>query len=459
MKDRRVIKLKRDININVATIIVLAVVLYVLISVFRASRKEPIATYKVNKSNVSNNIMVEGISVRDEKILYTNNSGYACYYIRDGEKIKNGATVCTVDQTGRLQELIVNNENYNDVLSDEDYNDIRSVISLYKIKYDNVDFYDSYNFENNINNKVLELNNELIMQQINQSSMTGSLSSVNSPYSGIVTYYTDGYEDISLSGISAADFDKSSYSKQTLKSGDIVEANAPVVKIIPSENWKIVAPITEEQIALISAEDHINFKINNSSYNIYMPYEIINGTDGKYLCIKLDKYLSNFISERFVNIEIILDDDTGLKVPVSALVDKKVYKIPKYYFSAGGNQTQSNKINIQVRNEDTGEITLKQVTPTIYITDEAFCYADPLAFQPTDVIIDIESNNTMAVSLIEMESIKGVYTSNRGIAEFRKVSIIKTVDEFALISGDEELKIYDNIILDSSKVSENQILY
>lgn len=459
MRDRRVIKLKRDININVATIIVLAVVLYVLISLFRASRKEPIATYKVNKSNVSNNIMVEGISVRDEKILYTNNSGYVCYYIRDGEKIKNGATVCTVDQTGRLQELIINNEDYNDMLSDEDYNDIRSVISLYKVKYNNVDFYDAYNFENNINNKVLELNNEIIMQQINQSSMVGSMSSVNSPYSGLVTYYTDGYEEFNISGISAADFDKSAYNKQTLKSGDIVEANAPVVKVIPSEDWKIVAPITEEQITLLSEDDHVNFKINNSSYNIYMPYEIINSTDGRYICIKLDRYLSNFVSERFVNIEIILDDDTGLKVPVSSLVDKEVYKIPKNYFSAGGNQTQSNRVNIQVRNEDTGEITIKQVTPTIYRTDEAFCYADPLAFQPTDVIYDIESNNTMAVSLIDRESIKGVYTANRGIAEFRKISVIKIVDEFALISGDDDLKIYDNIILDSSKVSENQILY
>lgn len=353
----------------------------------------------------------------------------------------------------------MNNEGYDDVLSDSDYRDIRSVISLYKLKYKNVDFYDAYNFENNLNNKVIELNNEIIMQQVNDASVAGSMSSVNSPYSGLVTYYTDGYEEYNLSTISAGDFDKSAYEKQTLKSGDIVGANAPVVKIIPSENWKIVAPISAEQINAISADDHVDIKINSSSYSIYMPYEIINGTDGTYISINLDKYLSNYISERFLKVEIILDDDSGLKVPVSSLVDKQVYKIPKNYFSAGGNQTQSNKINIQVRNESTGEITIKQVTPTIYRVDEAFCYADPLAFNDTDVIIDIESNNTMAVSLIDRETIQGVYVANRGSAEFRKVSVVKIVDEFALISGDEELKIYDNIILDSSKVTENQILY
>ena len=189
-----------------------------------------------------------------------------------------------------------------------------------------------------------------------------------------------------------------------------------------------------------------------------MPFEIIYGADGKYLNISLNKFMLNYISERFVSVEIILEEDTGLKVPVSALTTKDVYQIPINYLSAGGNQSSSNRFNVQVMNED-NELTIKQVIPTIYMTDEEYCYVDPLAFDESDVLIDINTNETLSTSLIPKIAIDGVYSANKGIAEFTKVTIIKTIDEFALVESDEALNIYDNIIFDSSKVTENQIIY
>jgi hypothetical protein len=189
-----------------------------------------------------------------------------------------------------------------------------------------------------------------------------------------------------------------------------------------------------------------------------MPYEIIYGNDGKYLNISLDKFMLNFMSERFVSVEIILEDDTGLKVPVSAITEKEVYQIPLSYLSGGGNQSNNIKLNVQVMGED-NEITIKQITPTIYKTDEEYCYVDPLSFEDTDVILNIDTNENLAVSIIPRVNIEGVYSANRGIAEFRMVTVLKTIDDFALIKSDEAINIYDNIILDSSKVYENQIIY
>ena len=105
------------------------------------------------------------------------------------------------------------------------------------------------------------------------------------------------------------------------------------------------------------------------------------------------------------------------------------------------------------------EITIKQITPTIYKTDEEYCYVDPLSFEDTDVILNIDTNENLAVSIIPRVNIEGVYSANRGIAEFRMVTVLKTIDDFALIKSDEAINIYDNIILDSSKVYENQIIY
>ncbi|MBQ9233353.1 MAG: hypothetical protein IJ167_04870, partial [Lachnospiraceae bacterium] len=230
-----------------------------------------------------------------------------------------------------------------------------------------------------------------------------------------------------------------------------------------SEKWNIILPITDDQAASINSVYNeegarLNFKINNSSYNISMPFDIINSSDGKYLNISLDKYMLNFMSERFVTVEIILEGDSGLKVPVSAITKKEVFQIPVSFLSGGGNQSSNIKLNVQVMGED-NEVTIKQVTPIIYMTDDEYCYVDPLAFDDTDVILNIDTNESLAVSLIPRISIDGVYSANRGIAEFRMVTILKTIDDFALVKSDEWLNIYDNIILDSSKVHENQIIY
>ncbi|MGN0151510.1 MAG: HlyD family efflux transporter periplasmic adaptor subunit [Wujia sp.] len=456
---KKVVKLNRDIKINAATCVIAAILLYVIISLINYARKEPITTYKVNKSNINNNIVLNGLVVRDEEVLKANNSGYICYYIRDGEKIEKNSTVCTVDESGQVYNVISDSDEYDDLLTTDDYNEIRSLISLYKVGYNNTAFYNAYNFQNNVNNKVLELTNEIIMQQVKGSDGQGAtLSAVTSPYSGLVTYYIDGYENYNISDIKAEDFDQSTYSKETLKTGDVISAGTPVVKIIPSEEWNIVAQITNDQADSLAEKSYVRFTINNSSYYITMPFEIIRKDENCYINISLNKYLLNYLTERFVTVEIYMEEDLGLKVPASAIVEKEVYKIPLNYLSAGGNQSSSNRFNIQVMDEN-GEITIKQVTPVIYKTDEEYCYVDPLSFNDTDVLIDIDTNDTKAVSLLSTEKIDGVYTANRGIAEFRMVTIIKTIDDFILVQSDEELNVYDNIILDSSSVTENQIIY
>ncbi len=457
-KNPKVISIKKDIKFNVATIMIAVILVYVIICIFISANKNPITTYKVNKSSVNNNITLEGIAVRDEQILNATKSGYICYYIRDGEKIKNQSTVCTIDETGQIYNTIDDTENYENLLTADDLNDIRSLISLYKVGYRDVSFYSAYNFETNVNNRVLELSNEILMQQANQGSGSAMLTAITAPESGIVTYYTDGFETFNIANVTMADFDKSKYSKETLKTGDIISEGKPIIKIIPDEEWNIVAPISAEQASLLSEKTKIRFKINNSSYDVIMPFEIIHGSDGIYINIMLDKYMSNFISERYVDVEILTDEETGLKIPVSSIVEKDVYKIPVQYFTAGGNQSASNRINLQSKSEK-GELTITQITPTIYYSDEEYCLVDPMLFENSDVIININTNETLAVSMLETEKIKGVYSANRGTAEFKEITILKTIDEFALIESNEKIKVYDNIILDSSQVKENQIIY
>lgn len=456
-QDHRIVQLNKEIKANAATIVIAAVLLYVVISVITSLGKKSVTIYQVSKGDISNDITLEGLAIRNEVVVNTTNSGYICYYITDGEKVKKDSTVCTIDQTGELSNSVKNTDDSQTMLSQSDYTSIRNLLSSYKSTYSDVTFYNAYSFETNANNKIFELMNEIMMQQA--GAVKSGVATVNAPDSGLVTYYIDGYENYEISdAIKASDFDKAGYDKKAMKSGDMAEAGAAVVKIIPSEEWNIVAPITDDQLTDIEGNTYVTFRINNSNFKITMPYTIIQGADGKYINIAIDKYMSNYLSQRFVSVEIVQSDDSGLKIPESAIVEKNVYKIPLSYLSAGSNQTMENRINIQ-RKDEKGNETIQQMKPRIYKTDEKYAYIDPDGIEDSDILLDISSNETIAASLLEYETLTGVYFANQGIAEFRQVSVIKTIDEFVLINGGDELKAYDHIVLNASEVSENQVIY
>ena len=101
-KNSNVIKLSRAARLNSAFIIFGIILVYVVASVIKSVSKEPITTYKVSSSNINNNIICDAIALRKENEVTTSKSGYLIYFVRDGDKIKKNAPVCTVDETGNV---------------------------------------------------------------------------------------------------------------------------------------------------------------------------------------------------------------------------------------------------------------------------------------------------------------------------------------------------------------------
>ena len=75
----RIIQLNKEIRANAATIVIAAVLLYVVLSVVSSLSKESVTIYQVSKGDVSNDITLQGLAIRDEVIVNTQKSGYLCY--------------------------------------------------------------------------------------------------------------------------------------------------------------------------------------------------------------------------------------------------------------------------------------------------------------------------------------------------------------------------------------------
>ncbi len=450
MGNNKVRRIKKKINFNIAIFVVLAILLYAVINIIISMRRKPVTVYQVSKSEINNNIMLDAIAIRDEVLVPTNTSGYVCYFLSDGEKASKHSKLCSIDSSGKLYNELSDSGRYDELLTKDDYNNIRQLISMYKNNYSDNRFYEAYNFEKNVDSKVLELTSEVLFEEAKSQGVT--LGVINAPESGVIAYYSDGYENFNAANISMSDFDRSKYKKTSFISGDVVSAGQNVIKLIPNENWKIYAPLNDEQLSKLSGDDYVRFKINNSSYNISMPFEVIDGTDGKYICISVNKYLTNFCDERFISVEILLEEDTGIKVPNSSIAYKKVYKIPKDYFEGDRVVVSS------LTSGDTREEHL--VEPTIYEKeDDDYYYVSPQSFENTDVIVNHKSGKSIALSLVDYYDLEGVYSANRGIAEFLMITRKKDLEGFVLIKANENIKPYDNIVLNASEVTEDQTLY
>ncbi len=460
-RNPKIVRMNKAFQINSALIIFGIILIYVVVSAFLALRKEPITTYKVNASNINNNIICDGIALRQEKEMSTSKSGYVCYFVREGDKIAKNAPVCTVDETGDLIQSVNRMDPEDTKFSSADYLEIRNTIDIFKTNYSDTYFSEVYNFRSSIETKVLEMANQLLMKEYSANSAAArtTVQNIVATESGIVTYYVDGFESLTPETLQESDFDRGKYTRTVLKSGEIVEAGGTLYKLIPGEAWNICCFITTEQANTLQEEEgRLYFTINNSDTEMSANYNLIRTDNGYILQLPMEKYMIDYVNERFISVEIILDRYEGLKVPNSAILDKQIYKIPKAYMTAGGNESGDTKVYVQSTDAE-GNATVQQVDPDIYQTDDDFYYVDPNPFSDSDILIKPDSNETLPVSTLEHTTLKGVYIANKGVADFSQITVVRTGDEFTIVGTKNRLREFDNIVMDASQVVENQVLY
>ena len=408
-------------------------------------------------------ISATALIVRQEELVNATSSGYVSYYVRDGEKIGKNKTVYTIDETGSIYEKIKDADSDAFELTNDGLSEIRTRISNFENYFNYASFSDVYNFHYDIENAVLELTNEAMIEQLtsldDSSTDISTYKKVTTTDSGIITYYKDGYENFDIHNFKASDINKSNYKKATLKTGEIINSGDPVYKLITSENWYLIAELSDKQVKELSDQDTVTVNIHNSSKNITCNFELTKQDNKNFIIISLNQQMVNYINDRFIDIVIIQDQNNGLKIPNTSITKKSVYKIPIDYLSQGSDSTSNNLLNIKVL-DDKGEVTLKQVSPDIYKTDDEYCYVDPNDFGQNDVLVNTQNNDTLALNTAEKAELQGVFCVNQGIATFRYIDVLYQDDEYTIVKPEVPYSIawYDRIILDQSLVKENQII-
>lgn len=449
-------KYRRPVNLGLIMFVILFI--YIVIYLFFYFSKERISIYEVTiQGSITKDKVYTGMILRDETVIRADAAGYVNYYLREGERASVGDLIYTLDESGHVSETLFAESSLN--LSDVDLNSLKKDISSFCMEYQAQDFSSIYNFKVDLNYNIMELANLSSIANLDQVMSTstdiGFFKRHYADRSGNVAYYTDGYEEMEDSQITQEMFDVSSYEKTSLASSSILQPDSPVYKIVTTNDWSLIFPLTDEELSEYGSRSRLKVHFFKDDFTVTAGFSVFANSTGGYGKLTFDRYMVRYISDRYLSFEIVEEIETGLKIPVSAVTEKNFYTVPVGYLA---NADDGQVFYVETYDES-GASTIKHVAAQIYQTNEYYHYVDTSSFSLGDTLVKPESDERYKIGMTA--PIKGVYNVNQGYTVFRQIEIISENEEYYIVSPNSPygVSLYDHIILNSKTVEENQVIY
>ncbi len=466
VRQAKVKKYRKPLNLNIGMIIFAVIFVYVVICVVLYFQTGHMVRYEVQKGALATNNIYRGVIIRDETVVQTDSAGYVNYYANEGERVAAHDLVYILDETGRLNEELENANPEENTLKEKDLMEFRSELVNFSNGFDRQNFAEVYEFKNSLRNTVLKLANMNMLESIDRAGAgSGAANVVKRCYSsetGVVSYWVDGYENLTADQVTEDVFDKKNYEgkKTQMIANTLLERGDAAYKLSTEESWSVVIPMEDAQRgAELEEAEYIKVRFLKNQYESWGAVKLLNNGDGKhYVQLTFTNSMITFVGDRFLEIELLINDDTGLKIPNSAIVDKEFYLIPEEYITPEGNSGKGQVLKQYVM--ENGEVSSKIYEISLYSYDEESgeYYVDAGILGSEDVLLKEDGQDTYMVS--KRATLTGVYNVNNGYADFRQISILSQNDEYAIVEANTRygLNVYDYIALNAKSVHDDQFI-
>lgn len=404
----------------------------------------------------------KGIAIRNEEVFNAEKAGYINFFVSSGKRVGVGTPIFSIDETGSMNSFLSDPSLSEFSLSSDNVKKLKKVLNGFSLNYNDNSFSTVYTSKSSINTSLIDYANmsgsEALQAILEENGI--NYSQAYAPAAGVVSFTLDGFEGRNTESVKEEDFNTENYSVNHVGSGQLVTSDTPVYKLVTEEEWTIVFPITDEERERYSSETQLRIKFKGTDISELCNYKQVNNIDGNvYGKLTLDKYMVDFINERYVTFNIENDSRSGLKIPKSAVVKKTFLIIPSEYLARGGDDTGEGFLKEVYSEKGT---SIEYIPLNIYNNDEEYCYVDfssnsPL--QPGDYVVKPDS--TERYQLGATASLDGVYNINKGYAVFKQISVIDANDEYYTVKKNQRygLSVYDHILFDPSGVNEGDFIY
>lgn len=450
-------KYKHKKEMNLGIFLFAIVFLYLLIMIISYFTSDTISVYEVRKGSIVRDNSYTGLVIRNETVINAEEAGYVSFYQNGNSKVKKGAKIYALTDSELDTEEAASETAQTELREDVQSGIIRQ-IQNFNENYKESDFSSVYLLKNEVS---ISLQNELSQTKTEQLDTVIAESGLDAKTytaarDGIVVYTIDGCESLTKDTFSDENFDRTSYESTVIEDGMRVAAGSPVYKMITGEEWSVIVELDEETAEeLIENEtDSIKARIDKDSETITASFSVIQ-RDGKYYgCLDIDNSMIRYAEDRYLNVELILEDQSGLKIPRTALVQEEFYVIPQDYLTTGGNSSSTG-----VLKRDENRKAVFQTVDVYNITEDGYACVSQSDLDEGDALIKPEASDIYTVS--ETKMLNGVYNINKGYAVFRKVTVLCENDEYCIVQEGEDygLSNYDHIVQNGKSVEAEEVVY
>ena len=439
------------------------ILIYVGYSVIRYATTEQVVAYEVRTGSLQTNSIYEGVALREEVVAWSDYSGYINYYSSELERLAVGELAGTIDESGEVQSYLAQTSSEDSILTDADYQTISAQISSFTEEFEESYFSTIYDFKTSLTGTIQKITNSSILSEIERIADSASLHYLYTDTTGYIVYNVDGYEDLVFEDLTVRDFDSANYETNELENNSLIVQGDPAYKIAVSEDWSIVIIVeTEEEALAMQEESVMEVRFLKNQYEAWATIGDIRETeDGRWFVeLTFTNSMMSFATERFIRLELLEDNVSGLKIPKSALIDDEFYVVPREYVTTGASGTQG--VLRKVIDEDgVASSEFIEVTPYEKDEDEENYYLDQSTLRDADVLIRPDSSETLTLSSDLLDTLTGVYNINEGYADFKQVTKLAENDEYAIVKSNSTygLREYDYIVLDAQTMTPDEFLY
>lgn len=452
----------------ILTIIMLTIIIYIVMHLVEHTTTRTPAIYEVKSGYLSQNDTMRGVCVREEKTVKSASSGHINYFVGDGHRVGVNTYVYSIDNDGAIYEYIRETK---DDLDKRELNDLRDLSRSFEEHFDSIDFESVADYRSRVDNFLTNLKADRALNRLKklQKKTTLSFSKYKASETGNIAFYTDGYENKTIQELKddgMSSVDESSYERAVIRNNDVINKGDVAYKLLVNESWYMMCKIDAVTYGKLnekirnsgSLDGHVNvsvrFMLDNTFTNALL--EVLKNNDSYYAVLSFRDSAVRFLNYRYLTIELQLAQIKGLKIPITSVVTKTFFSIPKEYIVKGEGKDNNGVILKAV--DKKGKLISTFVEVNKINKDETMAYVASDELKHGDMI-ENPLNARMSYTLNETESLNGVYNVNKGYSVFNYIEIADKNDQYYIVNDiRSELNEYDHIILDAGTATENMLL-
>ena len=443
---------KKKWEMNIGILIFLIILIYLIITVLMYTTSKQISAYEVRKGSIVKDNSYTGFIIREEQVITAQATGYVSFFQNENEKIKSGSNVYAVSS-----EKLDTNSSADDVstiVNDELQQNMLRRTQNFHENFTSNKFSAVYSFKSDIQtvlqNATKQSKNTRLGEIISQSGK--DVSVYQSARDGIIVMTFDGYEDATEDILSPEIFERSDYESTYLTDQMRIKEGEPVYKLITEDMWYVYVRLSKETAEQLSEKTYVKTRINKDNETIWAEFSVIEKDNHYYGCLCYDNSMIRYSQDRYVTVELILEDQTGLKIPKSTVIEKSFYVVPGDYLDT----IRTYNRGVMVKK---GDEAVFQTVDIYYTTEENQVYLNPSVFEKDTVLVKPGSMETYPLK--ETATLPGVYCINKGYAVFKPVTILCENDDYYIVEEGISYSIsnYDHIVQNADMIEEDEVVF